>query len=131
VKKDYIRYAGKSDPVALGTYTLQTSGNAPLTGKAVDCSDFTWHSYQVTPVAGGVTYQGEFHIQLSNDGKNWREINGMKIDARNFSDSNSSFSNISEASGVFTSVQFLSKYARPVLSGNASADYIISEIHRQ
>ncbi len=119
MKKDYIRYIDKSDPRSWGTYTLQTSGNPPLTGKVVDSADFTWHSYQLSPVNGGATYEGELFIEISNDGSNWHPFQS------------GSFVNATDGSGIFMSTQFLSKYARPVLTGDGSSDYIISEIHRQ
>jgi hypothetical protein len=119
VKKDYIRYINKSDPTSWGTYTLQTSGNPPLTGKVVDSADFIWHSYQLNPVDGLGTYQGELFVEISNDGSNWHPVQS------------GSFANRIEGSGVFISEQFLSKYVRPVLTGNGGADYVISEIHRQ
>ena len=118
MKKDYIRYINKSDPTPWGTYTLQTSGNPPLTGKVVDAADFTWHSYQLNPVGGGSSYNGELFIEISNDGSNWHPFQS------------GSFANQTEGSGVFISEQFLSKYARPVLTGKGTSDYIISEIHR-
>lgn len=119
MRKDYIRYADKSDPTILGSYTLQTSGNPPLTGKVVDSADFIWHSYQLNPVHGGSTYEGELFIEISNDGSNWHPLQS------------GSFANAIDGSGIFMSTQFLSKYTRPVLTGDASSHYIISEIHRR
>ena len=119
MRKDYIRYSEKSDQSAIGTFVLQTSGDAPLTGKSVDCSDFTWHSYQLSPVNGGTTYEGELFIEISNDGTNWHPFQS------------GSFASATEGSEIFMSARFLSKYARPVLTGDASAEYVISEVHRQ
>ena len=112
MKNNYTRYQGKSDDIPVGTFVVQTSGNANLTGDSLVVSSFNRHSYQVIPTSG--THIGAFEVQTSNDGLNWIKYYDQSFES---------------ATGISYSDSWLFKYARPVLTGNAGGFYLINEIH--
>lgn len=115
MKNNYTRYQGKSDDTSAGTFVVQTSGNAALTGDALFIRDFNYHGYQLIPISGS-PHQGTFFVEVSNDGANWTPH--YSGDFSDTTGSNLSYSN-----------DWLFKYARPVLTGNAGGYYLINEIH--
>ena len=114
MKNNYTRYQAKSDEIPVGTFVVQTSGNANLTGDSLLVSNFNRHSYQVVPTSG--THNGGFEIQTSNDGLNW-----MQYHSQSFA--------TSSGANIAYSDSWLFKYARPLITGNAAGYYLINEIH--
>ncbi len=112
MKNKYTRQIGKADDLAFGTFVVQTTGNAPLTGDPLHVQDFSFHSYHVYPSAGIIS--GGFDVQVSNDASNW-------INYKSYEFQNSGEARIAESD------QWHFKYARPVISGDG--DYVINESH--
>jgi len=114
MKNNYTRYQSKAEDAPIGTFVVQTSGNANLIGDPLLISDFNTHSYQVIPTSG--VHNGSFEIHCSNDGVNWTS---------NYS---KSFTNTADSVTLY-SEKWLYKYSRVVVTGNASGFYLINEIH--
>lgn len=112
MKNNYTKSIGKADDFSLGTFIVQTTGNAPLSGDSLNVQDFSWHSYHIYPIGG--TIEGGLDIQVSNDETNWVNLTGFE------------FSDSGEANIAYSD-QWHFKYARPVISGDG--DYIVNESH--
>jgi hypothetical protein len=112
MNNNYSRFYGKSDNVHAGTYTIQTSGNTPLSGDSINVRDYRLHSYQLIPVEGLIS--GGLNINISNDNINWTTF-------KSFTYSNSGEANIAYSDSWHFA------YARPVITG--SGTYIINESH--
>lgn len=115
MKNNYTRYQGKADEISAGTFVVQTSGNANLTGDSLFIRDFNYHGYQLIPTSGS-NHSGSLSIEVSNDGLNWTSFYSGGFSSK--AESSISYSN-----------DWLFKYARPVLTGNTNAYYLINEIH--
>lgn len=114
MKKTYRRLKDWTDRTDQGTDTIQTSGNLWLTGKAISTQDYTVHTYQVLPIGSGPTWDGNFSVEVSNDGTNYTCIANYDVLASN--------------SGIAYSDIWAFAYARPVMTGTAG-EFLINERH--
>ena len=112
MKNKYTKHIGKSDNVNFGTFVIQTSGNAPLSGESVLVQDYSLHSYHIYPSGGNI--EGGLDIQVSNDEIHW-------VDYKQYVFKNSGEAQIADSS------QWHFKYARPIISGQGN--YVINESH--
>jgi len=106
-----------TDRVDLGTHTIQTSGNLWLTGSSIGVQDYTLHSYQVVPI-GDAAYAGALRIEVSNDSVNWTKLADYTWDTK------------TGAQLVYSDTWSFA-YARPVVTGTDSNEYLINERHFQ
>jgi len=110
MRSTYRRLRNWQDRADFGTDTIQTSGNLFLTGQAILTQDYTLHSYQAIEIGAGG--DGQFNLEISNDGLNYTTIAAYDIGA----------------SGVAYSDTWTFAYARPSITGTAG-NYLINERH--
>ena len=117
MRQGYNRLADWGDRTNKGSRTLQTSGQlaagpTAIEGVALSIKDWSLHSYQVITTGEG-TWDGEFQIEVSNDGENYTNIYSQTF---------------SDASGLAYCDTWTFAYARPIISGNAGG-FLINERH--
>jgi len=113
MRSTYRRLRNAQDRADVGTHTIQTSGEAWLTGEAVFTQDYHTHTYQVVPCGDG-PWDGKFNIEISNDNINYTCIYSSPT--------------IDTATGVAYSDNWGFAYARAVLTGSAG-EFLINERH--
>lgn len=106
----YTRIRDKSDRTNFGTDNIVTSGEN-ATGRVIFTQDYSLHTYQAFRVGSG-PHNGEFSIEVSNDGTNYTTIAAYDI----------------TASGVAYSDTWGFTYARPVISGT-NGEFVVNEVH--
>jgi len=98
----------------IGTDTVQTSGDANLTGQSILVESYSLHSYQALTMGSG-PWDGEFRIDISNDNVNFTNICAQPITG-------------SVATGIAYSDQWTFAYARASITGSAG-NFLINERH--
>lgn len=110
-KYPYMRFRDWTTRQDIGTDTVQTSGDANLTGQALLLESYSLHSYQALPMGAG-PWDGELRIDVSNDNTNWTNISAQPV----------------SDTGILYYDTWNFAYARASITGSAG-NFLINERH--